>query len=145
MATPAQMNMLRITAKVCKRIGASPMTIKHRRQVNQSTISQSGQNRITRARSGSSTVEVTDDYQVWCTSLALKSRGGAMNQTDVEAGREGVSMNLIQCPTLDVNGNQFPLAEDDWIVMPDGTLQLVKNPDISSEGSFWVFSTSTQR
>lgn len=145
MATQAQLNMLRITMMVCKRVGSTPLTISHRRQVNQSTVSTSGQNRITRVRSGSSTREVTDDYQVWCSSLALKSRGGAMNQTDVEAGREGVGMNLIQCPALDVNGNEFPLAEDDWITMPDGSVQLVKNPDISSEGSFWTFSTSTQR
>lgn len=145
MATQAQLKMLRVTMKVCKRIGSQPLTIHHRRQVNQAVLSQNGQNRITRVRSGSSTREVTDDYQVWCSSLALKSRGGAMNQTDTEAGREGVSMNLIQCPTLDVNGNQFPLSQDDWIELPNGSIELVKNPALSSEGSFWTFSTSTQK
>lgn len=145
MATDAQLNMLRITEKICKRVGSQPMTIHHRRQVNQSTVTTSGQNRVTRTRSGSATREITDDYQVWCSSLALKSRGGAMNQTDTEAGREGVSMNLIQCPALDIYGNEFPLVEDDWIELPTGTWELVKNPDISSEGSFWTFSTSTQR
>lgn len=145
MSTTAQMNMNRVAMKVCKRLNADPMTIKHRRTVNQSTVSQSGQNRITRVRSGSSTREVTDDYQVWATTLALKSRGGAMNQTDTEAGREGVGMNLVQCPTLDINGNEFPLGEDDWIVFPNGEIELVKNPVVSAEGSFWTFSTSTQR
>lgn len=68
-----------------------------------------------------------------------------MNQTDVEAGREGVGMNLIQCPTLDIHGNAFPLSEDDWIEGPNGSIELVKNPVVSAEGSFWTFSTSTQR
>lgn len=142
----AQLRILRIFRQVCADNKIAAMTLKHRSLSGTESTPTGSPVEILRPRSGTSVLESTTDYTVYVVFRALKQRGGSSDGGDSPAGAAWIARNFGQVCALDVNANPISIADNDWLVLPNGEgLLKIENPISDPSGSYYTFSGVMQR
>lgn len=142
--TTAQLRVNRMFRRACQANKIGTATLKHRTRNETQTTSATG-NVLTRTRSGNKTLETTTDFQVWVAWEPMRVRGGAADAGDNAAGRQWIGRQFGQVPSIDSSNNPISIADQDWLVAPDGMMFELENPVISADGSYYTFEMVTQR
>ena len=150
--TAAQIDCLRLYADACRANGIQPALFRHR--LPEGTVTANTNGPSPGAQRNKSFVQstayrpddvTTEDAWVWAEWEPQELRVGVKDAGDSPVFGAWMQRGKGQMCALDTNGNPVNIADEDWLVMPGGSLFRLENPVISPDGCWWLYEAWTQR
>lgn len=148
--TPAQAEMYQLFLDTSGGLHIPQFTLSHRLPEGTLTPNSGGSGGSSRNSSFVEATEVrvtpnVDTYTVWATWEPKELRMGQTDAGDNPAFGGWMKRGDGQMLAFDINGNKFPVQDQDWLTEPSGTLLIIDNPFMTPDGQMWVFNCWSQR
>jgi hypothetical protein len=144
-ATRAQLRMFTMTKKICLSLGIAQSTLDHKHLKGSFSTPSATGNRIYKNPPAMTKFdsEIQVASKVWF--IWQPFIRGEERPVDYAPAVIPTPMQEGQLPALDDSLNPILLAEDDFLITPDGVIWKVRTPTPSPDMSYWTFMFEQHR